>query len=236
MNTQWSRITELLHECGQLRHLPRSGYAFLGSGQESVADHSYRTAMIAWVLARLSGADAAKAVFMALIHDLGEARVGDQNYVNRAYVNTRERDAVCDAVKGTGLADEMIALWDEQEARTTPESTLVRDADQLDLLLNLKRELDLGNPQAAVWMDGVEKRLTTEAGRTLSVFIRAGQHSDWWLPDVARAEANKHGAEANKHGANAQNGGAQAQSHTKAQSHSADEHTHTREEHKHSTK
>ena len=192
MNADWTRLTQFLHEVGQLRHLPRSGYAFLGSGTESVAEHSCRTAVIAWTLARLTGVNAERAALMALFHDLGEARVGDQNYVNRRYVMTRERDAVCDAVRGTGLEDDIIGLWDEQEARESPEARLVRDADQLDLLLNLKRELELGNPQARAWMDSVEERLCTDAGRSLAKAIRDGKHTDWWLPDVAAAGEAAH--------------------------------------------
>ena len=184
MTSNLARMAEFFHEVGQLRHLQRSGYAFLGSGSESVAEHTCRTAVIAWAMARVSGADASKAVVMALFHDLGEARVGDQNYVNKRYVTTRERDAVTDAVAGTGLERDVLALWDEQEERATLEARLVRDADQLDLLLNLKRELELGNPQAAAWMDSVEQRLHTELGKELAGAIRDGRHTDWWLPAV----------------------------------------------------
>lgn len=177
------RITQFLHEVGQLRHLPRSGYAFLGTGKESVAEHTCRTAVIAWILARQAGADASRAAIIALFHDLGEARVGDQNYVNKRYVSTRERAAVSDATEGTGLQQEILSLWDEQDQRTTLEGQIVRDADQLDLLLNLKRELELGNPMAAAWMDSVEARLLTDCGRTLAAAIRAGSHVDWWWSD-----------------------------------------------------
>ena len=40
------RLTDFLNEVGMLRHTPRSGYKFLGSGQETVAEHSHRTAGI----------------------------------------------------------------------------------------------------------------------------------------------------------------------------------------------
>ena len=43
---QLERITDFFHEAGHLRHTPRSGYAFLGSGSENVAEHSYRTSVI----------------------------------------------------------------------------------------------------------------------------------------------------------------------------------------------
>ena len=56
------RLTDFLNEVGMLRHTPRSGYKFLGSGQETVAEHSHRTAVIGYVLAKKTGADAARTV------------------------------------------------------------------------------------------------------------------------------------------------------------------------------
>lgn len=88
---------------GCSRHTPRSGYKFLGSGQEPVAEHSHRTTVIGYVLAKKTGADAARTVMLCLFHDLPEARTGDFNYVNRLYDTSRERDALEDAVEGTGL-------------------------------------------------------------------------------------------------------------------------------------
>ena len=45
------RTAEFLFEVGMLKRTPRTGYQFLGSGGESVADHSFRTAVIGYVLA-----------------------------------------------------------------------------------------------------------------------------------------------------------------------------------------
>ena len=92
------RLTDFLNEVGMLRHTPRSGYKFLGSGRETVAEHSHRTAVIGYALAQKTGADAARTVMLCLFHDLPEARTGDFNYVNRLYDTSRERDALEDAV------------------------------------------------------------------------------------------------------------------------------------------
>lgn len=173
------RLVAFLHEAGMLRHTPRSGYLFLGSGQESVAEHSHRTAVIGYTLARLTGADPAKTALLCLFHDLGEARTGDLNYVNQLYGKPRERDAVTDALRGTGL-DEILDLWDEHHAAATPEAILAHDADQLDLLLNLKRELDLGNPYAAHWIASAVQRLRTPLAQNLAQTIQNRDHSDWW--------------------------------------------------------
>lgn len=174
------RLTAFFHEVGQLQKLPRSGYAFLGSGCESVAEHSFRTAIIGCALARIRGADAGKTALLCLFHDLAETRTGDQNAVNRHYVQTDERKAVCDALKGTGLEAFILPLWEEQEARQSTEAMLARDADQLDLLLSLKKELDLGNPQAALWMERVQSRLLTDLAREVAQSIASQHFSAWW--------------------------------------------------------
>jgi len=181
--TQLQRIVDLLNEAGMLKETPRSGYQFLGSGSASVAEHSYRTAVIGYVLARLAGADVAKTTFICLFHDLGEARVGDLNYVNQRYARPQEEQAVADALQGTGMED-ILDLWREHEYGKEPtaslEGRLARDADQLDLLLDLKRLADLGNPYAMEWFDSAEKRLFSEEAKQLSSVIRSTDHNEWW--------------------------------------------------------
>ena len=78
------KAVHFLFEVGMLKKTPRTGYQFLGSGGESVADHSFRTAIIGFLLAdRDERADRNWVVLMCLFHDLPEARTGDQNYVNK---------------------------------------------------------------------------------------------------------------------------------------------------------
>lgn len=40
------RLADFFNEVGMLRHTPRTGYAFLGSGKENVAEHSYRVSVM----------------------------------------------------------------------------------------------------------------------------------------------------------------------------------------------
>jgi putative hydrolase of HD superfamily len=56
----WKRLADFVFELGMLRRTPRTGYQFLGSGAENVAEHSFRTAMIGYILARKAGADVAR--------------------------------------------------------------------------------------------------------------------------------------------------------------------------------
>jgi len=175
------RIVDFFHEAGMLRFTPRTGYQFLGSGKENVAEHSFRAAVIGWTLARMAGADAPRTALICLFHDLPEARTGDFNYVNRIYNTSLPRKALEDAAFGTGLAEELLSFWDELEANASPEAKLARDADTLDLILNLKRELDLGNKAAAAWLDCALQRLRTPEGRELARIAVETDHNAWWF-------------------------------------------------------
>ena len=93
-------IVNLLFEARILKEIPRSGFQFLGSGRESVAEHSYLTAFIGSVLAYLvPEVDQLRLLQMCLVHDLAEARTGDLNYVQKGYVTADEAKAVDDLTR-----------------------------------------------------------------------------------------------------------------------------------------
>lgn len=183
----WHRLADFIFELGMLRKTPRTGYQFLGSGAENVAEHSYRTAMIGFVLARQAGADTARTVFLCLFHDLHEARIGDFNYVNRIYNTSNPELALTHALEGTGLRKEGLDFWRELEAGETLEAQLAQDADQLDFIANLKEEQDLGNPYAAKWLEHALPRLATDVARELARAILDTDQSKWWFtrPDTS---------------------------------------------------
>lgn len=178
------RLADFLFEVGMLRKTPRSGFQFLGTGKESVAEHSYRTAIIAYLLANRSGASRERTLVMALFHDLHESRVGDFNYVNKMYNTAQERQALRDALNETGLEGRLLEVMDDLENSRSREADLVQDADQLDLILSLKEEQDLGNPYAPSWLHHALKRLKTECGIELAEAILQTDHTDWWFSSV----------------------------------------------------
>ena len=181
------RLADFIFELGMLRKTPRTGYQFLGSGAENVAEHSYRTTMIGFMLARQAGADIARTVLLCLFHDVHEARIGDFNYVNRIYNTSNPELALTHALEGTGLRQEGLDLWRELEAGQTLEARLAQDADQLDFIANLKEEQDLGNPNAAKWLEHALPRLKTELARELAQAILETDPDTWWFtrPDAS---------------------------------------------------
>ena len=187
------RLADFCNEAGMLRHTPRSGYAFLGSGRESVAEHSYRTTVLGYVLARMAGEEPSRVVMLCLFHDLHAARTGDFNYVNHRYDTCRARAALEDATAGTGLADAILGAWDELESAESPAARLAHDADQLDLICNLQTELSRGNEFAREWLDSALKRLRTPEGRELAETVLATDPNRWWYGRVEKEWWVRHG-------------------------------------------
>ena len=165
-----------------LKKTPRTGYQFLGSGGESVADHSFRTAVIGYILGSLEPPlDRNKVVLMCLFHDLPEARTGDHNYVNKRYVQADEESALGDQVRDLFCGDEILSLMREYNEGKSAEAILSRDADQLDLILELKEQLDAGNTNAREWLAYAVQRLQTEAAQKVAHEILTTHSSDWWF-------------------------------------------------------
>jgi len=175
-------LVNFLFEVGMLKRTPRTGYQFLGSGEESVAEHSFRMALIGYLLSQQEpGADAMKTTLMCLYHDLHEARTGDHNYVNKRYVQIDEEQAVEDLAKGLPIRDEIVSLTREFTESKSLEARISRDADQLDLILSLKEQQDLGNAYAREWLHYAVKRLQTESARKMAQEILETDSTEWWF-------------------------------------------------------
>ena len=178
------RIADFLFEVGMLKRTPRSGWQFLaGAERESVADHSFRVAMIAFVLARLHDetVDRDHVLSLALVHDLAEARTGDLNYMNQKYDRANEARAEADMLDGLPIADELGSLLEEYRNAASPEAILAHDADQLEMLTQLVEQRDAGVPSTEHWTPFVIKRLRTDTARRLADAVLAGNRDRWWF-------------------------------------------------------
>ncbi len=176
------RTAQFLFEVGMLKKTPRTGYQFLGSGGESVADHSFRTAVIGFALSSMEPVcDRNRVVLMCLFHDLAEARTGDHNYVNKRYVKKDENMALADQLRGLDFGEEIKAILAEYEGCQTLESHLAKDADQMDLILELKEQLDVGNPNAKDWIDYAVQRLSTNVAKAMAEKILTTHSAEWWF-------------------------------------------------------
>ena len=161
---------------------PRSGLWFLGSGQQSVAEHLFHTTLIAYALAHLEPkVDKNKVVLMALLHDIGEGRTSDHNYVHQRYGRLAEQEAVKDIASSVPFGDEIFELFKEQQERKTLEAKLVKDADQLEWITILREEEVKGNKKAKEWIIIALKRIKTGAGKKLGKILVKTHPDSWWF-------------------------------------------------------
>uniref|UniRef100_A0A7C4ATM5 5'-deoxynucleotidase n=1 Tax=Desulfomonile tiedjei TaxID=2358 RepID=A0A7C4ATM5_9BACT len=177
-------VADFLFEVGMLKRTPRTGFQFLGTGKETVAEHSLRCAVIGYVLAKMTpGLRTERVVYMCLMHDIAEARTGDLNYVNKKYVVANEDAAVRDMTENLPFGEEIRSFLTEFNEGTTPEAVCARDADQLEMILQLKELGDLGNRYSQQWIDTAIKRLKTENGKRLARSILNTDFSGWWFKE-----------------------------------------------------
>ena len=76
---------------------------------------------------------------------------------------------------------ELRELLAEYRDESTPEAIIAHDADQIEMLLQLKEHLDSGCPAASDWIPFVERRLRTETGKTLAKHILEQESASWWF-------------------------------------------------------
>jgi putative hydrolase of HD superfamily len=177
-------IANFLFEVGMLNKTPRTGFRFLGSGKESVAEHILRTLFIGYSLCKLDpAADELKVLRMCLVHDLPEARTGDQNYMYKKYVTVDEEKAVRELTEHLPFGGEIRAVLEEFNEKKTREALLAHDADQLGLILQLKEYGDLGNQYSQEWLNFAVRRLCTDQGRKLADTILQTDWTQWWFRD-----------------------------------------------------
>jgi putative hydrolase of HD superfamily len=176
----------LLYEIGAFRYVQRTWRHFYGPDFANNAEHSFRVAWIALLIAKIENIqDTGKIVKLALLHDLAESRTGDVNYIQRQYTKRDEDMAVADMFDGTSLAEEMGELWQEYEARETIESKIVKDADNIDVDLELQEQTTKGVTLGASWSESrkqaVGTKLYTEGARQIWEKLRETNPHAWHM-------------------------------------------------------
>jgi putative hydrolase of HD superfamily len=179
-----TRTAHFLHEVGTLKNQRRTGWWMAGiRDPESVAEHSWRTSLIASVIASMEGADPARASLIATWHDTGESRSGDVNHLGRKYIDgaADPRAIAADQTKGmpAPLAELVQGAIAEYEAQESTEAVCAKDADKLECLIQGVEYKAQGHTSAQRWIDNSRARLKTKSGQSLADAILAGEPMDW---------------------------------------------------------
>jgi putative hydrolase of HD superfamily len=167
-------------ELNHLKQLYRQGWLNRGISEaecETVAEHSFATAILALWLAQINfpDLDQGKVVQMALIHDLGEIYAGDiipadaidPLEKHRCEANSLQRMLIR---LPNGL--EIMDLWNEFEQGESREAQLVKQADKLEMGLQAEVYRLQGKPQMQEFLESarqsIEEPLLLELLNSLS--------------------------------------------------------------------
>lgn len=137
-------IMDFCKHAGKLKRISRKGWvSWVKVKQpESVADHSFRSAILAMCLSDLRGLDTEKIVRMALLHDVHEALIGDYDYFDKKKmgldeVKEREEKAINSifSVLPETIKGKYFLLADEYRRQETEDANLVRQIDQIEMIM-----------------------------------------------------------------------------------------------------
>eukprot|EP00042_Codosiga_hollandica_P036879 m.286100 g.286100 ORF g.286100 m.286100 type:complete len:201 (+) comp54981_c0_seq5:1053-1655(+) len=136
-----SSTLKFLLTIGRLKTEKRTGWVRSNVHlPESISDHMYRMALIAFACGSRSGVNTDKCIKMALVHDLAECVVGDITPdcgVTKEEKQQRELAAMrglCEMLEPT-VAQEFMSLFLEYEAGTSPDAMFVKDIDKFEMVL-----------------------------------------------------------------------------------------------------
>lgn len=177
------RDVELIHEIGCMRFLSRTWRQFLTKDFANVSEHTLRVIWTAMIIAKREKADVNKVIKMALIHDVPESRATDVHYLSRMFVKRDEEKAIHETLEGTSM-EEFIDIWKEYEKRDSIEAKIVKDADNLDVDIELEEQHAKGNNLKKVWHEmrqRVAKKLYTETAKEIWKQLQESDPHSWHL-------------------------------------------------------
>ena len=131
-------LLEIMTLAERLKDTTRHCYTSKGR-HESVAEHCWMMTLMAFMIKEeFPEADMDKVIRMCIIHDLGEAFTGDIPVFNKTEADEqREENLLQSWVRSLPKekAEEMLALYEEMEARETLESKIYKTIDGLEAVV-----------------------------------------------------------------------------------------------------
>jgi 5'-deoxynucleotidase YfbR-like HD superfamily hydrolase len=160
-------LIKFLEIAGMLKRTARAGWVEVGIYQpESVADHTFRTAILCMVYADIEGLDPLKLLRMALIHDLPEVVIGDLTPSKKtAETKEKEKIAINQILNllPTKQREIYITVWNEYQEGKTREAQAVRQLEKIEMALQAKEYEKAGS-----------------ASKSLQRFIKSAEEATTW--------------------------------------------------------
>ncbi len=184
-NQKNKSVVEFILEAGALKRVPRSGWSVLGiDSPESVADHSFRCAVIGYMIAHMENVSVYRVLLMTLFNDIHEARITDLHKMAQRYIDAEaaedasfehQMDPLPKVIK-----DEMTDIRGDYRQQDSPESIIARDCDILECLIQAKEYTEHGHKGAALFMTKAPKHLKTKSAKSLWQLAQSMDVNAWW--------------------------------------------------------
>ena len=133
---------QLIDFLGRIEGLKcKTRHSWTSSGrQESVAEHSWRLSVMAWLCRdEFPTVDIDKVIKMCLIHDLGEAITGDIPSFYKTQEHELEEEKAIESLCNTlpkPYSDELLGLFAEMREMKTDEARLFKSLDNMEAVIS----------------------------------------------------------------------------------------------------
>ena len=131
-------LLDIMAVAERLKDVTRHCYTS-GGRHESVAEHCWMMTLMAFLMKEeFPEADMNKVIAMCIIHDLGEAFTGDIPVFNKTAADEEKEETLLYSwVRSLPKekAEEMMALYEEMEARQTLEARIYKTIDGLEAVV-----------------------------------------------------------------------------------------------------
>ena len=165
-------IIKFLEITGMLKRTPRAGWVDVGIYQpESVADHTFRTAVLCMLYADMETLDPLKLLRMALIHDLPEALIGDLMPSQKSAETKEQEETAINQILNLipkRQKEIYLTVWNEYQEGKTREAQAVRQLEKIEMALQAKEYEKAGS-----------------ASKSLERFIKSAEEATVW-PELKR--------------------------------------------------
>lgn len=178
-------LLNFIAEAGMLKRVRRSGWWVLGiKDAETVAEHSFRCAVIAYIIACMEKTSSCKAMLMSIFNDMHEARINDLHKMSQRYVEFEKvedkafKEQISQLPKA--IKQELSSMYTEYRKQDTKEAIIARDADILECLIQAKEYQEQGFKEAHRFMKKAPEFLKTKSAKKLWNLTRKTNLNKWW--------------------------------------------------------
>ena len=181
---------EFLNKIEKLKCNTRHSWTSTGR-QESVAEHSWRLAVMAMLCEdEYPDLDISKVIKMCLIHDIGEAVTGDIPAFLKTEDNEKAEQVAVNSLLSTlppKEAEELALLFEEMNGLSTPEARLFKSLDNMEAIIShneapistwLPREFDENltygteNCSFSPWTRALREELKNDSLKKINEYLK----------------------------------------------------------------